>query len=74
MREQSIKKKHVKWHFVSRKCHCEFPLEQMSHLLKPQVFHHLLLPVRSSHHTLNPSHYVQFVRLVWIASILLMFF
>lgn len=52
---------------------CGLWAEEKSYLLKPEVFHHLFLPVRPSHHTFNTRHYVEFMRLVWVTSIFLMF-
>lgn len=43
-------------------------------LMKPQGFNHLFFPVWSSHRTLNPCHDVEFMRLLWISTIFLMFF
>lgn len=69
----------AKWHLpdiyqMSYECFPSLWMRLQRYLLQPEVFHHLLLPVRPSLYTFDSRHYVQFVRLVWIASIFLVFF
>ncbi len=45
-----------------------------SHLHKPQTLHNLLFPVGSSHGAFDSCHYMQFMWVFWITTILVMFF